>query len=189
MPNKPIGRDLAYRTLREHGPMSKGDLAELLGPLGKVAANSIATARYEYPGKFFRVVGYDVQRGRAGRFLSCLCGSEPLMAPIQRSSPFLSCLCGSERDWQWMGLAAVFLSCLCGSEPHPRIARNAQKFLSCLCGSERGLHPERQLSPFLSCLCGSELGPARRSRRCAFLSCLCGSEHARDGGLTGVHCF
>lgn len=76
MPNKPIGRDLAYNTLREHGPMSKSDLAELLGPLGKVAANSIATARYEYPGKFFRVVGYDVQRGRAGREIPIYAAAE-----------------------------------------------------------------------------------------------------------------
>ncbi len=67
MPNKPIWRELAYSTLREHGPMSKADLIELLGPKGNAAAASIATARHEHPGKFFRVTRYDVQRGRAGR--------------------------------------------------------------------------------------------------------------------------
>ncbi len=67
MPSKPVWRDLALSTLREHGPMSKADLAELLGENGKWAAAAIATARHEHPGKFFRVVRYEAQRGRAGR--------------------------------------------------------------------------------------------------------------------------
>jgi hypothetical protein len=67
MPSKPIWRDLAIATLREHGPMSKAELVELLGPNGARAASAIATARHENPGKFFRVTRYEVQRGRAGR--------------------------------------------------------------------------------------------------------------------------
>lgn len=67
MPSAPIYRDLALRTLREHGPMSKAALIELLGPLGKAAAGAIATARHERPGEFFRIVRYERQRGRAGR--------------------------------------------------------------------------------------------------------------------------
>lgn len=67
MPRKSEWRDLALATLREHGPMSKADLAELLGPNGARAALAIATARHENPGKFFRVTRYEVQRGRSGR--------------------------------------------------------------------------------------------------------------------------
>lgn len=40
MPCAPIHRDLALRTLREHGPMSKAALIELLGPLGKAATSA-----------------------------------------------------------------------------------------------------------------------------------------------------
>lgn len=67
MPGVPIHRDLALRTLRKHGPMSKAELAELLGPLGKAAAGAISTARHQRPGEFFRIVRYDRQRGRSGR--------------------------------------------------------------------------------------------------------------------------
>lgn len=67
MPGAPIHRDLALRTLREHGPMSKAALIELLGPLGKAAAGAIATARHERPGEFFRIVRYERQQGRSGR--------------------------------------------------------------------------------------------------------------------------
>ena len=67
MPGVPIHRDLALRTLREHGPMSKAELVELLGPLGQAAGRAIATARHERPGEFFRIVRYEFQRGRAGR--------------------------------------------------------------------------------------------------------------------------
>lgn len=68
MPSKPVWRDLALATLRENGPMSKQELIELLGPTkGARAGAAIATARHEQPGKFFRVVRYERQRGRAGR--------------------------------------------------------------------------------------------------------------------------
>lgn len=67
MAGVPIHRDLALRTLREHGPMSKADLADLLGPLGEAAGRAIATARHTQPGKFFRIVRYERQRGRSGR--------------------------------------------------------------------------------------------------------------------------
>lgn len=67
MPSAPIYRELAIRTLREHGPMSKAELIEFLGPIGKAAARAIATARHERPGEFFRIVRYERQRGRAGR--------------------------------------------------------------------------------------------------------------------------
>lgn len=67
MPTKPIWRDLAIATLREHGPMSKAELVELLGTTGARAAAAIATARHENPGKFFRITRYEVQCGRAGR--------------------------------------------------------------------------------------------------------------------------
>lgn len=60
-------RQLAYDTLREHGPMSKEDLSELLGDNGPSAARSIATARHERPGEFFRIIRYVAQRGNSGR--------------------------------------------------------------------------------------------------------------------------
>lgn len=48
--------------------MSKQELIELLGPTkGERAGAAIATARYQQPGRFFRVVRYERQRGRAGR--------------------------------------------------------------------------------------------------------------------------
>ena len=62
MPGVPIHRDLALRTLREHGPMSKAELVELLGPLGQAAGRAIATARHTQPGKYFRIVRYERQR-------------------------------------------------------------------------------------------------------------------------------
>ena len=64
---KPLSRELAHTTLQEYGPMTKADLLDLLGDKGKTAAQAIFTARSDYPGQYFHIVGYEPQRGRRGR--------------------------------------------------------------------------------------------------------------------------
>lgn len=62
--------------LTEHGPMTGAELAEHLGiGLRKVDA-AIASARYQSPGQFFRVVRYLPVTGRRGRDL-CVFAAEP----------------------------------------------------------------------------------------------------------------
>ncbi len=63
---KPLSRELAHTTLQEYGPMTKADLLDLLGDKGKTAAQAIFTARSDYPGQYFHIVGYEPQRGRKG---------------------------------------------------------------------------------------------------------------------------
>ena len=75
-------------------------------------------------------------RAMAGRFLSCLFGSEHWLKITLKDQPFLSCLFGSElRCLSWLRLA-VFLSCLFGSEHVLKAPDAFFAFLSCLFGSE-----------------------------------------------------
>ena len=59
-----------------------------------------------------------------GGFLSCLCGSEPGLSPVNELLNFLSCLCGSEQPTYYGVYVYVFLSCLCGSEQSGKVQKN-----------------------------------------------------------------
>lgn len=67
MPIKPTTRDAIHAALREFGPMSSEDISQHLGWDRNRVVTCMSTARGYHPGKFFRIVRYEFQRGRAGR--------------------------------------------------------------------------------------------------------------------------
>lgn len=58
MPGQPIFRDKVRSALREHGPMTKEEVADLLHLPRNVVAAAIKSARYRYPEQIFRAVAY-----------------------------------------------------------------------------------------------------------------------------------
>lgn len=67
MPVKPVTRDAITAALKECGPMSVIELVDHLG-WGRNRINAcMTTARANHPGKFFRIVRYQLQVGVRGR--------------------------------------------------------------------------------------------------------------------------
>ena len=67
MPVKPVTRDAVTAALKECGPMSVMELVDHLG-WGRNRINAcMTTARANHPGKFFRIVRYQLQVGVRGR--------------------------------------------------------------------------------------------------------------------------
>ena len=66
MPVKPVTRDAITAALKECGPMSVIELVDHLG-WGRNRINAcMTTARANHPGKFFRIVRYQLQVGVRG---------------------------------------------------------------------------------------------------------------------------
>lgn len=68
--NVPTFRDTVLNVLREHGPMTRNDIAELLDwPIERVHS-LISNNRYSHPNQFFRIVGYKRVDSGKGKDLS-----------------------------------------------------------------------------------------------------------------------
>lgn len=67
MPQKPVVRNAVTEALLEMGPMTAVEIAAHLGWPRNRVETTISMARTNYPGKFFRVVKYELQVGRQGR--------------------------------------------------------------------------------------------------------------------------
>jgi hypothetical protein len=63
----PTTRDAITAALKECGPMSVPEIAEHLGLARNVINTCMTTTRKNHPGKFFRILRYERQRGRSGR--------------------------------------------------------------------------------------------------------------------------
>ena len=73
MPVKPVTRDAITAALKERGPMSVMELVDHLG-WGRNRINAcMTTARANHPGKFFRIVRYQLQVGVRGARDAGLC--------------------------------------------------------------------------------------------------------------------
>ena len=67
MSSRPIIRDAITQALDSCGPMTTLEIAQLLGLSRYKVHASITRARENYPGKFFRVTGYQRQDAIQGR--------------------------------------------------------------------------------------------------------------------------
>lgn len=67
MPYEPINRRRVVAALQEHGPMTRFELAEVLGWSVATVGTTIGSTRWLLPHQVFRVVGYRAVTGSRGR--------------------------------------------------------------------------------------------------------------------------
>lgn len=67
MPMLPTTRNAITQALRECGPMSVPEICEHLGMARNRVNTAMTTARKTYPGRYFRILRYQLQRGQSGR--------------------------------------------------------------------------------------------------------------------------